>query len=94
VTSRSLCSVIRLEGDVVVEVILLFLVLVVGLSAVDPVQHFHLPAPYFGRVAFLAVLLPAASLDFSFDVNQRALADVLVRDLGQAASQDDAVPLG
>src|SRR5262245_30820844 len=56
-------------------------------------QHAHLVGDDLGGVAVVAFLvLPLARADLAFDVDLRALAQVLRRDLGQAVEHDDVVP--
>src|SRR5437660_8432843 len=61
-----------------------------------PIEHLHLAGDDLGAVALLARLLvfPAVGADGAFDVDQRAFAQVLPADLGQARPGHDVVPLG
>src|SRR6266480_2977170 len=60
------------------------------------IEHLHLAGDDLGAVAFLPglLVLPAVGAIGSFDVDQRALAQVLPADLRQAGPGDDVVPLG
>src|SRR5205814_617945 len=60
------------------------------------VEHLHFARHDLGAVALLARLLvfPAIGADGAFDVDQRAFAQVLAADLGQAGPGHDVVPLG
>lgn len=63
--------------------------------ALTAAEHLHLVGADFGGVLFDAVLVgPLARAQASFDIHLRALAQVLAGDFGQAAVEDDAVPLG
>src|SRR5215472_14705662 len=58
-------------------------------------EHLQLVADDLGRVALVALLvLPLARPQAPFDVDLRALAQIFAGDLGQAAEERDAVPLG
>src|SRR5690606_6115662 len=58
-------------------------------------EHLHLARDDLGRVPVLAVLvLPLARAQRSLDVDLRAFAQVLARDLAELVEQHDRVPLG
>src|SRR4029077_1827779 len=58
-------------------------------------EHLHLVADDLGGVALVALLvLPLARAQTAFDVNLRALAQVLGGDLRQAPEKRHAMPLG
>src|SRR6266850_2903499 len=58
-------------------------------------EHLHAVGDDFGGGALLAFLvLPLARAQRSFDVDLRAFLQVFAGDLGQAAEEHDAVPLG
>src|SRR6218665_4215253 len=58
-------------------------------------EHLHLIRADLGAVPVPAVLVgPLAGTQTAFHVHLRALAQVLAGDLGQAAIEDRAVPLG
>src|SRR5690606_13859828 len=64
-------------------------------AAAAAAQHLHLAGDDLRGVAVVAVLvLPLARLEPAFHVDLRALLEVLDHDLGHAAEEDDAVPLG
>src|SRR5450830_989818 len=59
--------------------------------ALAAAEHLHLVGADFGGVFFDAVLVgPLARAQAAFDVDLRALAQVLAGDFGQAAVEDDA----
>ena len=58
-----------------------------------PAQHLHLVCDDLGGVAVLSILaLPLPGLDSAFDVDLSALAQVLLRDLGESAEHHHPVP--
>src|SRR5690606_21638110 len=64
-------------------------------AVTSPAEHLHLARDDLGGVAILAVLvLPLASAQRSLDVDLRAFAQVLARDLAELVEQHDRVPLG
>ena len=65
----------------------------VASRAPAPAQHLEFVRDDLGGVAILSVLsLPLPGLDPAFDIDLRTLAQVLLRDLGQAAEQHHPVP--
>ena len=54
------------------------------------------PDDDFGRIAFLArlLVLPFPGLELAFDIDLGAFPQIFLGDLGGAAEDDDAVPLG
>src|SRR6218665_399 len=64
-------------------------------AMVTRAEHLHLIRADLGAVPVHAVLVgPLAGTQTAFHVHLRALAQVLAGDLGQAAIEDRAVPLG
>src|SRR6185436_20593558 len=58
-------------------------------------EHLHAVAHDLGGVAVLAFLvLPLARAQAALDVDLRALLQIFAGDLGQAAEEGDAMPLG
>src|SRR5205085_9637382 len=60
------------------------------------IEHLQLAVDDLGAIALLAglLVLPAIGADRALDVDQRALAQILPADFGQAGPGDDVVPLG
>ncbi len=64
------------------------------MAALPGVEHLQIVDDDLRDVTILtALVLPLASLQAALDVDFRALAHVLLRDLGKAAENDQAVPL-
>src|SRR5882672_6427874 len=64
-------------------------------AAFAPAEHLHHVGADLGAIAVLAVLVLAlARAQLALDVDLRALLQVLAGDLGEAAEEGDAMPLG
>ena len=58
-------------------------------------EHLHVARADFGRITVVAVfILPLASLEQTFDLNQRAFSQVHGHDFGQPVKRDNAMPFG
>lgn len=58
-------------------------------------EHLHVVAANFGGVALLAILIgPLAGAQAAFDIDLRALLQILAANLGQLAESRDTDPLG
>src|SRR5699024_10212429 len=78
-----------------VAVVTALVVVATTLLAAAAVEHLHLVGDDLGGVAILAVLaLPFAGAQAAFDVDFRALAQILAGDFSQAVEEHDPVPLG
>ena len=56
------------------------------------IQHLHFVGDDLGRIALNAILLPRASTQAAFDIDLRALLDILVDYLREAIEEHHAVP--